>query len=98
MKTKNELAASSGRMTRLVSLLLGRRESKWEATAKGPATIHGWRYEIKPVEIQGTYVKEVDQSGKERYWVTEPDGTTYLRDASKISEANAERTHGEDNA
>jgi hypothetical protein len=38
---------------------------------------------------------EVDQYGNERYWVTEPDGTTYLRDASKISEANAEVTRGE---
>jgi len=33
-------------------------------------------------------VKEVDQYGEERYWVTEPDGMTYLRDASKIYEAN----------
>jgi hypothetical protein len=61
---------------------------RWEPVAKGPATIDGLRYEIKSVRIEGTYIKERNQHGQDRYLITEPDGTTYIRDASQVSPTN----------
>lgn len=86
MDTKNKLAPSMKQRHSLVSLLFGKSKSKWEAVRKGPATIHG--YEVNPAEIEGTYVKEVDQYGEERYWVAEPGIDPYLRDVSSISVIN----------
>jgi hypothetical protein len=64
---------------------------RWEQVAKGPATIDGLRYEIKSVRIEGTYAKERNQHGQERYLVSsEPDGTTYTRDASQVSPTNSQ--------
>ena len=62
---------------------------RWEPVAQGPVTIDGLRYEIKSVRIEGTYVKERNQHGQERYLITEPDGTTYTRDVSQVSSTNA---------
>jgi len=65
---------------------------RWEQVAKGQATIDGLRYEIKSVRIEGAYVKERNQHGQERYLITEPDGTTYTRDASQVFPTNTEDT------
>jgi len=40
----------------------------------GPVTINTLRYRLEPVEIEGTYVKEVNQYGEVRYQITEPCG------------------------
>ena len=70
---------------------------RWEPVAKGSATIDGLRYEIKSVRIEGTYVKERNQRGQERYLIIEPDGTTYTRDASHVSPTNAQAMASADN-
>jgi hypothetical protein len=62
---------------------------RWEQVAQGLATIDGLRYEIKSVRIEGTYVKERNQHGQERYLITEQDGTTYTLDTSQVSTTNA---------
>lgn len=58
---------------------------RWEAVAKGPASIQTLRYKIEPVEVQGTYVKERNQYGEERYWVTDPSGERFLRSAEQVT-------------
>jgi len=76
-------------LARLVRRLWPEPE-RWEPVAQGLATIDGLRYEIKSVRIEGTYVKERNQHGQERYLITEPDGTTYTRNASQVSPTNAD--------
>ena len=91
---KPELA--NNRYRRCLARLVRRlwpEPDRWEPIAKGPATIDGLRYEIKSVRIEGTYVKERNQHGQERYLITEPDGTTYTRDSSHVSLTNSEYQH-----
>lgn len=89
MKTESNNKRPSRCLARLVRRLWP-EPYRWEPVAKGPATIDGLRYEIKSVRIEGTYVKERNQHGQERYMITEPDGTTYTRDASQVSPTNAQ--------
>lgn len=79
--------AGRGWMRRLV-LRLFPAQPQWEPVGKGPATIHTQRYKIEQVELQGTYTKERNQYGEVRYWVTEPDGTRYLKRADQVSPQN----------
>jgi hypothetical protein len=79
---------SAGWLRRFV-LRLWPEPPKWESVQKGPATIHTQRYEIQHVEIQGTYVKERNQYGEERYWITEPDGARYLKSSAAVSSQNS---------
>ena len=58
--------------------------SKWKPVAKGPVTIKSMQYKMEPVEIKGTYVKERNQFDEERYWITEPDGTCYVKAAEFV--------------
>jgi len=92
MKLESKKSVIGVAIARLVRRLWPEPD-RWEAVAKGPATIDGLRYEVKSVRIEGTYVKERNQHGQERYLITEPDGTTYTRDASQVSPTNA-KTEG----
>lgn len=61
-----------------------RKPVVWTPVEKGPATIRSQRYVVEQIEIQGTYIKERNQNGEERYWITEPDGLTYLKNPSQL--------------
>jgi len=61
------------------------KPEQWKQIEKGPITINDFRYEIIPIKIEGTYIREQNQKGEDRYIITEPDGTTYTKDASYIS-------------
>lgn len=61
------------------------KPEQWRQMEQGPITINDFRYEIIPVKIEGTYIREQNQKGEDRYIITEPDGTTYTKDASCIS-------------
>jgi hypothetical protein len=76
-------------LPRIVLRLLPERP-RWKVVAKGPANITGLRYKFEEVKIQGTYVKEQNQHGEERYWITEPDGTRYMKGPESVIPENNE--------
>ena len=43
------------------------KPEQWKQIEQGPITINDFRYEIIPIKIEGTYIREQNQKGEDRY-------------------------------
>jgi hypothetical protein len=89
MKTKLNVAASSGYLDRLVRRILCVFSPQWVEIGRGPLTQHLMFNGVKVGEQKATVIEEMNRCGKRRLLVDEGDGYKYEMPRERFYSSNA---------